>query len=67
MIPEELYVDGCAMCIAREITAGVENGNETDVATSKAGVTATKINQGHHNNTQWSLDVFSSFPKSVAV
>ena len=65
MIPEELYIDDCAMCIAREVVSGIEKGDDTEVGTSKAGVTATKIDQGHHNNTHWSFDVFSSFPKSA--
>ena len=37
--PEEFYVDGQPMCSHRTITAGIENGNETEAQTSKAGVT----------------------------
>jgi len=41
-VPQEFYVDGQAMCCARQITAGVENGNVTNAVAEKAWATARK-------------------------
>jgi len=41
-VPQEFYVDGQPMCTARQIVAGVENGNVTEATASKAGATAIK-------------------------
>ena len=55
------------MCMNREIVSGTESGCITEAETAKAGVIAINIDQGNYTITQWFLDVFNGFPKSVAV